>query len=68
MKRINQFTILALFTLFTFSYCTKDKLGEKEELANQQNAEEEETIKLSLLDKGVKIENATKKEGTPPLP
>lgn len=68
MKTIHQLIILALTMLLAISSCTKDELNEKQILANKQNAEENETIALSVLNTGIEIENATRKTGLPPSP
>lgn len=72
MKKLNFLLALMVAFGFVFSSCSDDENGpaltEEEQLANEQNAAEEDKIPVSTLSEGIIIEGATINDGTPPTP
>ncbi|WP_298536444.1 hypothetical protein [uncultured Algibacter sp.] len=69
--KIFKFTLITVFFSFLTYSCSSDDTssgGGETELADQQNALEEDIIAVSTLESGIEIAGAIKNSGTPPQP
>ncbi len=71
MKIFKNLFLACLAITLCFYSCSSDDSGNdggNNELADQQNATEEQAISIANIESGIIIEGATKNDGTPPAP
>lgn len=71
MKKISLVVVMLMVSLTIFMSCSSDSTTSSQgsqEVADLQNATEDDKVSVTALEEGIVIEGASKKTGTPPAP